>query len=422
MNSLEYLTVSDAQNRMLSSVEPVSYEQVNLSDASGRVLAQDILAETDLPPFSNASMDGYAVRAQDVREATQQTPIVLKVIGDIPAATQPDQVLSRGTALRIMTGAPLPRGCDAIVPVEYTSTPEAMADHALPEEVKVLQSVHKGAYIRHSGQDVPAGTMILRAGTRLRPQDIGMLAALGVARPRVFLRPKVGILSTGDELLEIDQQLGPGQIRDANGYALQAAVQAAGGQPLRQGIVGDQANAVANGLDRAVEAGADLILSSAGVSMGAFDFVRSVVEQRGDLSFWRVNIRPGKPLIFGHYRQVPLVGLPGNPVSALVTFEVFVRPLIAAMGGCNGIGRVRILAMMEHGIESDGRESYLRAILRWEDGSYKAKLTGTQDSGVLSSLVNANALVVVPAGIKTIGRGEWVEVWLLHDPCDEMVQ
>lgn len=413
MNSKEILSVKEASERLLSNLAPLGSEMIGLEQALGRVLAQDIVASAGLPSFDNSSMDGYAVRAVDVRSASVETPVALEVVGDIPAGSLELQSLIPNTAMRIMTGAQMPPGADAVVPVERTSTPEPMAGRPLPKRVEILSAVNPGEHVRREGTDVTSGQRVMTTGVRLRPPHIGMLASLGIPQIRVYRRPKVALISTGDELVEIDQPIRPGQIRDGNGYALSAAVRQAGGIPVRLGIVPDDLDVVYAKLDQAVAAGADIILSSAGVSLGAYDFVRSAVERSGTIDFWKVNIRPGKPLVSGAFKRVPFVGLPGNPVSALVTFEVFVRPMLARLSGLSVEHRLRLRAKVSERVRSDGRESYLRGIVTWDQGGYRVKLTGSQDSSVLSSLIRANALVVLPAGSPPIEPGDEVEVWLI---------
>lgn len=413
MESKEILSVTQATERLLSGLAPLGPETVDLERALGRILAQDIVASTSLPPFDNSAMDGYAVQSADVRSASTDTPVALEVVGDVPAGSLDLKTLTPHTAMRIMTGARMPSGADAVVPVERTTAPEPMTGQELPTRVNFLSSVDPGEFVRREGTDVANGERVVSAGTRLDPPHIGMLASLGVPRVVVHRRPKVALLSTGDELVEIDRPIRPGQIRDGNGYALSAAVSQAGGIPLRLGIVPDDLDRVHARLEQAVASGADIILSSAGVSLGAYDFVRSAVEKGGKIDFWKVNIRPGKPLVSGDFKGVPFVGLPGNPVSALVTFEVFVRPMIARMSGLSGERRLRLKATLIEPIQSDGRESYLRGIVDWEDGGYRVKLTGSQDSSVLSSLIHANALVVLPAGTQAVPAGEQVDVWLV---------
>ncbi|NIM94381.1 MAG: molybdopterin molybdenumtransferase MoeA [Anaerolineales bacterium] len=409
----ELLSVGQALDRILKYVVPLSTEKVPLSHALDRVLAEELRTLHDLPPFDNSAMDGFAVRSEDTEGASEESPATFVVIGDISAGEVPSEVIQPGQAMRIMTGAVLPQGADAVVPVEETSVKDAMVGKELPNQVLIEVQTGSGANVRRAGQDVTEGSLILKAGHRLRPQDIGMLAASGISHPLVHRKPRVALLSTGDELVEVDKQLEPGQIRDSNGYALEAAIRAAGGIPIRLGIASDTAEDVKEFLERGIQEGADLIVTSAGVSMGAYDFLRSVVQTHGKLDFWRVNIRPGKPLIMGVFRKIPLLGLPGNPVSALVTFEIFVKPVISKMSGMDEIERMWLKARLFHSISSDTRESYLRAQITWKEGEYWARLTGSQDSGVLSSLVKANALIIIPAGVEYLPEGDQVEAWIL---------
>ena len=409
------LSVTQALTQLLATIHPLlKEEQVPLVDCLGRVLAQDVIAEIDLPPFSNSAMDGYAVRSADIIHASAERPVILKVALDDEVEYEALRMLEPGEAVPIMTGGPLPPGSDAVLPVEFTSDTSAMAGRVLSDRIEVHKPVKRGEYLREVGQDVQRGTIILQDGHRLRPQDISMMAALGISNPSVYSRPMVAILSTGDELLEIDEPLIPGHVHDANSYGLAAAVQSAGAIALRLGIAADQVEAVIERLDYAVESGTNLIISSAGVSMGAFDFVRSALEAHGELTFWRVNLRPGKPIVSGSYRGVPFLGLPGNPVSALVTFQLFVYPVIARLSGNRGMESLKLMVRVDHALQSDGRESYLRAQIRWEKDEYRAQLTGSQDSGVLSSLVTANALLVVPAGVETVKAGEILEAILFE--------
>ncbi len=409
------LSVSDARQRLLAELQPLPAEEVALTEALGRVLAEPIVAGHDLPPFHNASVDGYAVDSASLRSAARARPIVLPVAGEVTAGRLPDRPLERGQALRITTGAPLPAGADAVVPVEDTDDAVPMLPDQLPSQVAIHAAVPAGANVRRAGMDVRRGAVALPAGTRLRPAEMGLLAALGAARLRVYRRARVAVLSSGDELLEIGLPLIPGRIYDANGVAIAAAVQSAGALALRLGILPDRRQAVIDGLERAVAEGADLILSTAGVSVGAHDFVREAVLSAGSLTFWRVNLRPGKPLAVGTYRGRPFLGLPGNPVSALVTFEIFVRPALQRLHGEIQTRRWRLRARLEEPLASDGRESYLRARVRWANQEYHARLTGSQDSAVLSSLVSANALIVVPPGVQSLEAGAYVEAWVL-DP------
>jgi len=379
---------------------------------AGRVLAEEVIA-IDLPRFDNSSVDGFAVMASDVREASPTSPRSLRVVADIPAGASPTLRLASGEAARIMTGAPIPPGADAIVMVEDTDFRQRRAGAALPSSVKVFKAVQSGEHVRRRGMDARAGERLLSAGHVLRPQDLGVLAMLGKANVKVYRRPRLALLSSGDELVDVGMPLGPGKIHDANSYILSALTMEAGGEVIPLGIVSDRREAIRARLDEAVEQQADILVSSAGVSVGAFDFVKEVVETEGELDFWRVNMRPGKPLAFGRYRGVPFIGLPGNPVSAFVGFEVFVRPALEQLAGRERTRRPRILAKLAEPVESDGRESYLRARLEERQGVFYAKLSGHQGSGNLLSLVRANALLIIPAGVKSLPIDAQVEAWRL---------
>ncbi|HLF75089.1 MAG TPA: gephyrin-like molybdotransferase Glp, partial [Anaerolineales bacterium] len=316
-------------------------------------------------------------------------------------------------AARIMTGAPVPGGADAVVPVEETNFGHREAGTPPPQQVEIFRRAKPGDNIRPRGMDVRAGQTLLQKGRVLRPQDLGLLAMLGIAGVAVYRKPQVALFSSGDELLEVDAPLESGKIRDSNSYTLAALVEEAGAEVIRLGVAKDNHQSVKALLEKAVELDVDLILSSAGVSVGAFDFVKEVIESNGRMDFWRVNMRPGKPLAFGAYKEIPVIGLPGNPVSAFVGFEVFVRSALGRLSGAETALRPTVRARCEQQIDSDGRESYLRAQVREQAGVLTARLTGHQGSGNLHSLVQANALLIIPAGVKCVPAGEEVDVWLL---------
>jgi molybdopterin molybdotransferase len=417
MASEGILSVSEALNRLLAEFRPLESEAAGLEASLGRVLAETLVAPLDLPPFANSSMDGYAVRAADVAGAGPHAPAALAVVADIPAgARPPDTLLSAGSAARIMTGAPVPPGADAVVPIEATDDARSSAGGSPPGTVRILAPAQPGANVRLPGEDVQAGQAVLPVGRVIRPAEIGLMAAMGVSQVRVTRRPRVAVLSTGDELAEAGQPLQPGQIRDSNSHSLAALVATYGGQPLRLKRAPDRLAAVRERLDEAQAAGADLILSSAGVSVGAFDVVRQALEEDGALTFWRVNMRPGKPVAFGRVRGIPFIGLPGNPVSAAVTFEVFARPAILKMGQRPSLQKPQVQARLDDEVRSDGRESYLRAVVRRESNGYAVRLTGRQGSNLITSLTKANALLVIPAGVKHVGAGESLTAWMLDWP------
>jgi len=407
------LSVDQARERILSNFQPVTTEILPLTGCSNRVLAQDIRAANDFPSFDNSSMDGFAVRAADTQEATSASPRRLRVVADIPAGSHPTISLASGEAARIMTGAPTPDGADAVVPVEDTDFNNRDAGTPAPTEVQIFKPARSGANIRPHGMDLRAGYVALHTGRRLKPQDLGLLAMLGVAQVPVYRKPRLALFSSGDELLEVDAPLEDGKIRDSNSYTLAALSKEAGTEVIRLGVARDERDSVKALLDKAVELHVDLILSSAGVSVGAFDYVKQVIESDGKMDFWRVNMRPGKPVAFGEYRHIPFIGLPGNPVSAFVGFEVFVRAALQRLGGALDGVRQTVRVRCAEQIDSDGRESYLRAQVREENGNLIAHLTGHQGSGNLHSLVQANALLIIPAGVKCVPAGQELQAWLI---------
>jgi molybdopterin molybdotransferase len=410
---MSLLSVDQARERILSHFQPVTTETLSLAGCSNRVLAQNIAATSDLPPFNNSSMDGFAVRAADVADAATHSPRSLRVVADIPAGLHPTISLAAGEAARIMTGAPVPQGADAVIPVEDTNFDNRDAGTPAPEEVQIFKAAKSGANVRSRGMDLRAGEVVLNKGRTLKPQDLGLLAMLGFANVLVYRKPRIALFSSGDELLAVDAPLEEGKIRDSNSYTLAALIEEVGAEVIRLGVAKDDPDSVKALLEKAVELNVDLILSSAGVSVGAFDFVKQVIESNGKMDFWRVNMRPGKPLAFGEYRQVLFIGLPGNPVSSFVGFEVFVRPTLQRLRGSLNGGRQTVRVRCEAQIDSDGRESYLRAQIHVEEGNFIARLTGHQGSGNLHSLVQANALLIIPAGVKCVPAGQEVNAWLI---------
>ncbi len=404
------LSVHEARERIFSQFSPLETTRCPLEQAAGRVLAEAIRAGSELPAFDNSSVDGFAVCALDVAVA----PVILPVVGDVPAGKSPNFRLQAGQAARIMTGAKLPAGADAVVMVEDTDFGNQTAGALTPPRVLIHKAAQAGENVRKRGTDIRAGQEILPAGQVLRPQDIGMLAMLGKAEVPVYRRPRVAIVSSGDELLPVNAPLEEGKIHDSNTYTLAALAAQAGCEILRLGVAADRREAVQAMLDQAVEAGVDVIISSAGVSVGAFDFVKDVVESAGSLDFWKVNMRPGKPLAFGAYKGIPFFGLPGNPVSSFVGFLVFARPALRRLGGLEAAREEPARVVLAEAVESDGRESYLRAVVTRENGTSTARLTGHQGSGNLFSLVQANALLIIPSGVKSCPPGTEVDAWLLE--------
>ena len=301
--------------------------------------------------------------------------------------------------------------------VEDTDFNYRETNKVAPENVKINIPIGAGENIRTRGMDIKSGHKVLFTGQRLRAQDIGLLAMLGVAIVNVYKRPRIALLSSGDELIPVERPLEPGKIRDTNSYTLAVLITDAGCEVISLGVAPDKRDAIQFLFDQAASMEADAIISSAGVSVGAFDYVKEIIESNGRLDFWRVNMRPGKPLAIGEYRGIPLIGLPGNPVSAFVGFEVFVRPALRRMAGQLLTTKLpdhpKVHVRLAEAVESDGRESYLRAVIDDQDGGFSAKLTGHQGSGNLLSLVQANALLIIPAGVKSLAIGAQVDAWLL---------
>ena len=413
------LSVKEAQAQIVSAFQAVPQELAAVIEAGGRVLGEPVFAPGDLPAFDSSSMDGFAVRAEDAAGCTPEQPMTLEVIGDIPAGTFPDFTLQAGQAARIMTGAPLPRGADAVIPIEDT---DAMNDPqiggqnvAAPGWAGIFRPAQPGQNVRPRGQDIRRGEQLLSPGRMLRPQDIGLLVSVGRTSVAVYRRPRIALFSSGDELAQPGQPLKPGQIYDSNQYVLAGVLENAGAQVFRLGVVRDDPDQIYETLRRSLEYRVDLIVTSAGVSVGAFDYIRQVITAHGDLSFWRVNMRPGKPLAFGSFMGIPLIGLPGNPVSSYVGCQVFVLPALYRLAGREQSAPARRRAVLTHPIDSDGRESYLRAVVTEEQGRLAAALTGHQGSGNLLSLVQANALLIVPSGVKSLPSGSEVDIWLIDE-------
>ncbi len=407
------LSVDEALQHILHDLQPLPVELAPLDEGLGRVLAEDLIAAIDLPPFANSSMDGFALRAADLHGASADAPVQLEVVMDIPAGAAPEGTLGPGQAARIMTGAPLPAGADAIAPVELTDADWTLAENCtMARQVAVAKQVAPGDYVRPVGENVRAGQRVLAGGTQLRPQHLGMLAALGQAQVPLHRRPRVAIVSSGDELVEVHEALAPGQIHDVNSYTIQGMVSELGATPLRLPIARDSLDAVRALFREALQLQPDLLISTAGVSVGAHDVVRDVLEELGELNFWRVNMRPGKPLAWGQVEGKPFFGLPGNPVSAMVTFEIFVRPALLRLAGRTEEKQVQRATVCEE-LHSDGRRSYLRVTLQHDDGRLLARTTGTQSSGALLSMVLADGLLVVPEGVTFVPAGSELEVHLL---------
>jgi molybdopterin molybdotransferase len=377
------LSLDEALARLLAHAGPLPGETVPLLNASGRVLVDPrVTAAVDVPPFANSAMDGFALRAVD-------TPGELRVVGEVSAGSADLPTVEPGAAVRIMTGAPMPPGADAVVPIEQAEDSDRV--------VRIREQALSGAHVREAGHDTRTGDEVCLPGP-LTPAAIAVLGSLGIAAVEVRRRPVVAIMSTGDELRPPGERLGPGEIYDANAPALAAAVSEAGGIPLVMPRQADDPGAIEAAL-RDAAARADLVVTSGGVSVGRHDHVRAVLTERGTLDFWRIAVQPGKPLAVGQLDGTLVVGLPGNPVSALVTFELFVRPLVRVRLGLGGDGRLHVRATLEARVDKDpSRRAFIRASVRKETGTLWARAAGGQRSSELRPMADANALLVIPEG------------------------
>jgi molybdopterin molybdotransferase len=408
------LSVEEALETILARTPTLPAERIPLLEALGRVLAEDIVADIAMPPFDNSAVDGYAVRAEDTIGAGPQTPVVLRIVADIPAGTVSETPIVPGTAARIMTGAPVPTGADAIVMVEDTRPLEG-------ERVAILEAVKQGWYVRLTGEDVPRGAVVLEAGTRIRAAEVAMLATLGRAFVSTVRPARVAVVSTGDELVAVEEGVipPPGKIRDSNRYALAALVRESGAEVHSLTHIPDEPAATEATLRACADpaSGADVIVTAGGVSVGDRDFVRPALEKLGTLALWRVAMKPGKPLAFGRIGETLFFGLPGNPVSAMVTFELFVRPALWKMAGraaCE-LARRQVPAVLRTAIpHQPGRREYVRASTTVEGERFVTQPTGAQGSGILRSMTLANSLIVLPTESTGAAAGETVKVLLLE--------
>lgn len=401
------ITVARARDVVLSAVRALGTEKVPISEGLGRVLAEAVSSPWDLPPRDNTAMDGFAVRFADVASASPTHPVRLRVLESLPAGYVASQPITSGTAIRIMTGAPIPEGADAIVRREDTQADDS--------SVSILAAVGPGEHIRRAGEDVREGQEVLRAGTVLTAAAIGMLASLGRAFIHVAQRPRVAVISTGDELVDVDGNARDGRIIASNTYSLAAQVLECGGIPVLLGIAPDTKDAIGAKFREAMSC--DVILSSGGVSVGDYDFINDVLRDLGsEMKFWKVAMKPGHPLAFGLLGGKPTFGLPGNPVSCMVSFEQFARPALLRMMGHRDIFRPVVRARLtETHRQKPGRTTFLRAIVERDGHDLTVHTTGTQSSGVLLSMVRANGLLIFPSDCVELAEGSFVDVQII-DP------
>ena len=432
------LSVEEARGAILSGVEPLPVELIAVADSLGRVVGDRVVAAVSLPPWANSAMDGYAIQAADTAEAGEASPIELRVIGDIAAGAAPDVTVEPGTAVRIATGARLPEGADAVVPVELTTPLDAEghpgprgrdATSPLPSATLVHEPVRPGGSVRAAGSDVEEGATLLQPGATMTPAAIALAAGAGVTRIRVHQRPSIAVLATGDEVRAPGQSLGPAGLPDANGPGLRAQVTAAGAEAVDLGIASDDLDDVLARLRSALERGVDAILISGGVSVGPYDVVKQAMETIGRVDLWRVAVQPGKPFAFGTAPRpsggLPtlLFGLPGNPVSSAITFELFVRPAIRRLSGRHHLFRPTDRAVLGEPVtKGHGRRAFLRVEaerddagtpIRDERGRVRIRLSGGQGSHVISALAAADALAIIPEADDSLPAGAEVALWWL---------
>ena len=400
------LAVEEAQERVLAEIETVGVEKVSLRDALGRVLREEVRAPRDVPFGDNSAMDGYAVIAEDVSAAEDGAPVQLRVTGDIPAGRIATSRVARGEAARIMTGALMPEGADAVVQVELTD--------AGSERVEVRSPVRPGANVRLRGEDMKKGDLVISVGARIGAAEIGVLAGVQRSLVRVGRRPVVAILSTGDEVVDVDGKFEPGKVVNSNSWSLAALVREAGGVPRMLGIVEDSLDATVEAIRSGLES--DFVLSTGGVSVGAFDFVKDALDRLGaETRFWQVAMKPGKPLVVSRVGGRLYFGLPGNPVSCMVSFHLFVAPAIRkAAGQTDGLFPPMVRMKVSSDLRSRGdRRQYFRVRAVARDGALTAIPMAAQGSGVSTSMVAANGLAIVEAGVKEIAAGSEVDVVMI---------
>jgi len=412
------ISIEEALQRILNNVKVLEPDQKPILNCLGQVLAEDVYSSINVPPLDNAAMDGYAVQWESIKGATLSTPSMLRVIGEVAAGSISEISVTPGTAIRIMTGAAVPSGADTVVPFEETDEIDRRQTlgSSWLAQIGIQQQLKKGANIRPAGEDITQGELVLSDGTVLRPPEIGVLASLGKEKAYVIRRPVVTVLSTGDELIELGQPLQPGKIYNSNTYSLAAQILSYGGIPKILGIAGDNMKSISRKIHEGL--GTDMFITSAGVSIGDYDIVKDIIAEQGEIEFWSVKMKPGKPLAFGMLntggRKIPHIGLPGNPVSAMVAFEQFGRPAILKMLGKKHLYRATIQAILQNEISNkDRRRTLARAYITKDNGKYSAKLTGSQGSAILTSMAQANGLVIVPEHVSFLSTGDEVQVQML---------
>ena len=401
------ISLEEARDIILSSINILGEEEVSLLDSLGRVITENVHSHLTVPPWNNSAMDGYAVIASDIKSASKQHPARLKVLEDLPAGKVSDKKITNGETIRIMTGAPIPSGADAVVMHEVT---EKDGDF-----VRVYSPVLVNENIRPAGEDINVGDLLIKKGRLITPADIGIMATIQKSKVTVFQKPRVAILSTGDEIVDIDEPITRGKIVNSNSYSLEAQVKDIGAIPLHLGIAKDTKEALEKKLLSGLSS--DVLVTSGGISVGDFDFVKDVLKDLGmEMKFWKVAMKPGKPLAFGEIKGKPVFGLPGNPASSMLCFELFVRPALLKMSGRSDIFRKEVIAeSMEDIKNKPGRRYFIRTITSFKDGQYFFKTTGSQGSGILTSMTLANSLAIISENCSVLKKGEKTKVILLDE-------
>ena len=408
------ITVKEALRQILQTINPLGMEKINLLDALGRVVGGDVAAGRNIPPKDNSAMDGYALRFKDTVGASPERPVILEVIEDIPAGAVPQKSIAAGQASRIMTGAPIPEGADAVLRMEDTEKDGTL--------VRIKTEVAFRQDIRSAGEDVREGEIVIPRGTVIKPAEIGMLASLGRSFVSVYQRPTVAVLATGNELVDIDENPSPWKIINSNSYSAAAQVMDCGALAMQLGIARDEREDLLAKFQAATRA--DVIISSGGVSVGDYDLVKDIMKEVGNqMQFWQVAMRPGKPLAFGAIGNVPIFGLPGNPVSSMISFEQFVRPALLKMMGHKNIFRKAVKAVLKEDLKKRKELThFIRSFVEFDDGRYTASTTGEQGSGILKSMVRANGLIVMPEDAEIIKAGSLVTVQLIDNSLERTAQ
>ena len=403
---MSMIPVQEALDKILSKIQFKGVEKIPLDQALGRVMAEDVVSRINNPPLDNSAMDGYALIAGDIQSATPENPVKLEMVEEIAAGYTAKGTLKPGQTMRIMTGAPIPPGADAVLMQEDTQKDG--------DSILCLDRADVEENIRRAGEDIKIGESVLKKGTTLSPAHIGMLAVIGRSQIAVGQRPTVSILSTGDEILELDETPQGPQIFNSNGHMLAAQIKSAGGIPVYLGIAKDTEKDLMEKFEWALKA--DIVVSSGGVSVGDYDLVKSSLQKMGqDMLFWKVAMKPGKPLAFGRIGKTPIFGLPGNPVSSFVSFEQFVRPSLRKVLGCSDLSHKTVQAKLTRTIhKKPGRLHFLSSIVSWADGEYTVTPAGEQGSGILKSAANANGLLIFPLEAEEIKQGQEVAVQLLE--------